>query len=83
MRRYIKRLYSQQRNFTNIVFKNYVSIYVSHNIRDLYKVGNGRIDLCTNLKQSMERMGATYDGVMTNIIEFCKFPYNLYAETEN
>lgn len=49
MRRYIKRLYSQQINFTNIVFKNYVSIYyVSRNIKDLYKVGNDRMNLSTN-----------------------------------
>ena len=52
MRRYIKRLYLQQRNFTNIVFKNYVSIYyVSHNIRDLYKGENDTVDLSTNQKQ--------------------------------
>lgn len=55
MRRYIKRLYSQQRNFTNIVFKNYVSIYyVSRNIKDLYKVGNDRMNLSTNQNQCKE-----------------------------
>ena len=52
---------------------------VSHNIRDLYKVGNDRMDLSTNQKQSMERTGSTYEGVMTNITEFCKLPYNLYV----
>lgn len=57
MRRYIKRLYSQQRNFTNIVFKNYVSIYyVSRNIKDLYKVGNDRMNLCTNQNQCKEQV---------------------------
>lgn len=49
--------------------------YVSHNIRDLYKVGNDRMDLRTNQKQSMERVANTY-GVMTNN-EFCKLPYAL------
>lgn len=52
---------------------------ISHNIRDLYKVGNDRMDLSTNQKQSMERTGSTYEGIMTNITEFYKLPYNLYV----
>lgn len=37
------------------------------------------MDLCTNQKQSMERMGNTYEGVITNMTEFCKLSYHLYV----
>ena len=52
--------------------------YVSHNIRDLYKVENDTVDLSTNKKQWEELLVHMKVSWETSL-KFYKLPYNLHV----